>query len=445
MDVSALLEMGQSLLRKFSSKSMCEAEIFLQAKRIKNLVRSRGRMEESMTTLISGCALRILKKEEYTFCYKAGWEGLEKWAELADRNACRAKGDQWVFPEGKTEILSKGDFYDKSISTLSEKERVALLERMEWKAREGYEKIIDIVSSSYEEEEGVNFILNTKGIERLWRETRFSLYLEVMSQGKGGPQSGFDTTEERTFNALSPEKVGRRAGWHAASLLGKKETVRGRMPLILEPSVGCGFLALIAPGLCADKVRKGKSVFKRLQGKKVASSDLNLIDDGTLIEPGGAPFDAAGTPQVRTTVIEKGRLKNFLYDTAQAKKGKRESTGNARRDSFKDIPGIGPSCLFIDNGGIKNGRDIVKEVKKGIYIFETLGLHTVDTVSGDFSIGAAGMIVENGAFTRPVKGITMAGNLLDFLSSIEMIGNDLEFYGRFGTPTLLVNNTIIGS
>ncbi len=151
---------------------------------------------------------------------------------------------------------------------------------------------------------------------------------------------------------------------------------------------------------------------------------ISIVDDG--ITPSlfcTRPFDNEGSPSRRINVIDKGILKNFLYDNYYSKLARRESTGNAYR-SVVTLPKISPNNILIKPGKF---RDIISEADKAIYVRGMLGLHTMNESTGDFSLGVIeGHYVENGQIMYPVKDAMIAGNFFDMMNDISAIGKDVR-------------------
>ena len=148
--------------------------------------------------------------------------------------------------------------------------------------------------------------------------------------------------------------------------------------------------------------------------------------------PGAKTFDGEGVPPRKTTVIDKGVLKNYLMDTYEARKLEMKSTGNAS----------GPNNLYLA-AGKSSPDDIIKSVDKGLLLTGTIGQGLVPT-TGDISRGAFGMWIENGEVTYPVAEITISGNLGQILKEIEMVGNDLEFKRSINGPTIKIKEMTVG-
>jgi PmbA protein len=221
------------------------------------------------------------------------------------------------------------------------------------------------------------------------------------------------------------------------------------MQAIFPPEPGNPIVQSLFGMIEADSVQKGKSPFRGKIGQMVASDVLTLLDDGTLAGGlGTRPYDGEGIATTRTMVIEKGILKNYLYDTYTAKKGKTKSTGNASRGGYHSKPLIFPTNFFIQPSNT-DAKDITGGVENGILITELSGLHAgINHATADFSVPAKGIVIEGGEPAYPVDNIAISGNLFDFLKNISAVGNDLNWEpieGMIGAPTFKVDNLrIIG-
>ncbi|HHW45006.1 MAG TPA: TldD/PmbA family protein, partial [Desulfotomaculum sp.] len=224
----------------------------------------------------------------------------------------------------------------------------------------------------------------------------------------------------------------------AVRMLGARPVATRRAAVILEPYVATGFLGLLGPGLTAEAVQKNRSPFAGKVGQQVASTMVTVLDDGAMA--GGiasAPFDGEGVPTGRTVLIEGGVLKGFLHNTYTAARDGVQSTGNGVRGSFKSTPEVGTTNFFIQPGTV-SPEQLIRDTASGLYVTEVMGMHTANPISGDFSVGAAGILIENGQLTRPVRGVAIAGNLLELLNHVDGVAGDLTFFGGRGSPTIRV-------
>jgi PmbA protein len=155
------------------------------------------------------------------------------------------------------------------------------------------------------------------------------------------------------------------------------------------------------------------------------------------------PFDAEGIKSKRNVLVDKGVLRGFLHSLYTAKKLKTEPTGNSLRESFKSLPACGITNLYIDKKDAKL-EDIIGSYEEVFFVLDLMGLHTVDPVSGDFSLGASGIIYKRGQKEKSVRGVTVSGNVLEVWKSVVKVGGDLTFYGNVGSPSLLIEKLTVG-
>jgi TldD protein len=250
----------------------------------------------------------------------------------------------------------------------------------------------------------------------------------------------------------------REAAASAVRMLEARPAPAGPMPVVMNHGWG-GVLFHEACGhaLEADFVMQGASVFAGRLGEQVASPLITLIDDATLpARRGSFRFDDEGTPSERTVLIERGVLKEYMWDLAQARRAHRLSTGNGRRQSFRYLPMPRMTNTFIE-AGESDPQDILRSVQRGLYV-KMLGGGQADTARGDFVFSVnEGYLIEDGKITSPVRGATLIGNGPAILREISMVGFDLELdkgLGRcgkgqhvpvsVGQPTLLIPKITVG-
>jgi PmbA protein len=173
---------------------------------------------------------------------------------------------------------------------------------------------------------------------------------------------------------------------------------------------------------------KGRSFFADRVGEEVSAPFLNLVDDATDPASSGASrYDAEGLASRRTPLIENGVLTGFLYNTYAARRAGTTSTGSAVRGGFKSGPGCGPRAIALTPGD-RNQSDVIGDIELGLLVQEVSGLHSgVNPVSGDFSVGAAGLMIRNGELAEPVREITISSTIQRMLKDVLGVGNDLQW------------------
>ncbi len=249
-------------------------------------------------------------------------------------------------------------------------------------------------------------------------------------------------TSARSAEKLeSAEQVGRIAAERVLRRLNARKVPTQKVPVILEPRTARSFLGDIFDAVNGSAIYKHASFLAGKLGEQIASENLTVIDDATI--PGlfgSSPFDDEGVASRRTVVIERGVLKNYLLNTYTARKLGMKTTGNASR-GITGNAGVGPGNFFIE-AGAKTPEEMIKGIRSGLYVTELIG-GGANTVTGDYSSGAAGLWIENGELTYPVSEITIAGNMKQMLRDIQQVGSDLEFRGSVASPTMLIGEMTI--
>ncbi|MFN3599484.1 MAG: metallopeptidase TldD-related protein, partial [Aquificaceae bacterium] len=230
----------------------------------------------------------------------------------------------------------------------------------------------------------------------------------------------------------------------ATSLLKPSSFETKKMPVILYRDASAMLLEAYSPIFLGDSLVKGKTFLKDKKEQKVFSEKLTLLDDGTM--QGGFmsfPVDAEGYPTQKNVLVKDGVFQGFLHSTYSATKSKEKPTGNSIRESFKSLPSSGITNLYIQPGNVSL-EDMLKDHSEVLLITELMGLHTVDPVSGDFSLGASGVIYNKGKRSMSVRGVVIGGNIRDLWGSIVEVGKDLRFYGNVGSSSLYIKELTVG-
>jgi PmbA protein len=197
--------------------------------------------------------------------------------------------------------------------------------------------------------------------------------------------------------------------------------------VVFEPEITATILAIIGGTLDGEAVLKGRSLFADRVGESVSVGDFTLVDDPTDPEAyGAARFDAEGLATRRNALIEGGVLRKFLYNTYSARRAGMASTASAVRAGFKSGPGTGARALMVVPGRL-TPDEILTQVGEGLLVQSVSGVHSgVNPISGDFSVGAEGVLIRGGELAGPVRELTIASTIQRMLTGVVALGNDLE-------------------
>jgi len=402
------------------------------------------------TDIISdyGMGIRVIKDRELGFAYTADFDPAS-----IDQSISKSLESSKNIPQDQFNVLPypikqelQLDIYDEKINKTAIEDKIKFAMEIEKTAYSFDKRIKKTEKVFYRDNEIKAVLVNSNGVNISYKLNLCGGLAEVIAEEKKLAEGGTGIDFVKKFDSLNPERIGKEAAERATELLGAKIIPSQKLHFVFDPVVGTQFLGAISVMLSSDSVQKEKSLFKDKIGKIVGSKILSIIDNGRLANAvGSSPFDAEGSPTQETRLIEKGTLTCYLYNCYTAAKDKVKSTGNGHRSSFKSLPEVSPSNLYIEPGETSSD-DIIKSINKGLFLTRVMGMHTVNPISGDFSVGAQGIMIENGKKTFPVRGITIAGNLIEMLKKIEMVGKDLRFLpfgANLGSPTLLISDISI--
>lgn len=289
------------------------------------------------------------------------------------------------------------------------------------------------------------FVMATSGGFRGGYEGSYaSVSVSPVAADEGGKNRTAGYWSARRFLAAleGEEAVGREAARRTVALLGAKKVPTQEAPVVFDPDAARALLGAFAGCVTGDAIYRRSSYLLDRLGERVASDLVTLVDDPTLVSgPGSRPFDGDGLPARKNVVVENGTLKTWLLDTYSARKLGLKSTGSAASSTGT---GAGTSNFFLLPGA-KTRDEIIKSTPRGLYVTGMMGFG-FNAVTGDFSRGAYGWWIEDGAFAFPVSEVTISLNFKDLFASIDAVGSDLDLKSGVASPTFRVAKmTIAGS
>jgi TldD protein len=413
------------------------AEIYVEDRQSISLSLEDSKVEEAVRGTDRGAGIRIFHDSFAAYAYTDDLcpESLLRAAREA-ASAARSSNKRQVLDF--TRSVSHLDFpVQKRFDAMSEIEKAQLLHSIDQTAR-GYDPRVNQVQADYHEQCRRVWICNSEG---RWAEDERNIVQVVivaMAQKDDlvqraitaiGAQSGLELLDQQ-----DPLLEARGAAQSAVKMLEAGPAPAGETTVVMSRGWG-GVLFHEACGhaLEADFVNQGASIFAGRVGEQVASPLITLIDDSTLpARRGSFRFDDDGTPSQRTVLIEKGVLKEYMWDLAQARRANHHSTGNGRRQSFRFLPMPRMTNTLIAEGE-SDPEEIIRSVKKGLYV-KMLGGGQADVAKGDFVFSVSeGYLIEDGNLSAPVRGATLVGNGPEILTQIDMVGHDLELDKGLGT------------
>ncbi|HLK11847.1 MAG TPA: metallopeptidase TldD-related protein [Candidatus Binatia bacterium] len=327
--------------------------------------------------------------------------------------------------------------YDPAVERLEPPEALARARAAEDAARAAAAEITNSEGAEFGCGGGRVAYASSHGFAGAYAGSSFSLSVVPVATRDGAMQRDWWYTAGRHLDTLdAPADVGREAARRAVRRLGARQVATQECPVVFEAEAAASLLRHLAGALAGPALYRRASFLLGRLGERIAAPAVTVVDDP--LQPGGLasrPFDGEGVASRRLTVVEAGVLKSYLLDSYAARRLGLRTTGHATR-SAGDAPSAAPSNFFLTPGP-HPPESIVASVRAGLYVTELIGFG-VNLVTGDYSRGAAGLWIEGGELTHPVEEVTIAGNLLDMLRNVEMVGTDLRFRSACAAPTLKI-------
>ena len=445
-----MLGIAQTALATALKRGVDEAEVYVYSGQNTSVGIERGQITKSNRIIDRGLSIRLSISKAIGFAYTNIMDDkkvVENTISQALSAAKASKPDpEWNgFPRKKI-YKSSEKIYDRQIEEMQPENLVDLASIMMEAATNKNRKVFPIeggVGAAY-----ISMaIANSNGIEVFDKGTMMECSLaSVGREGIKVTPVCFEFNAERVHN-IDPSWVGREAARIAISALKTKPIETRNTKIILTQFALQALLHYtLINALKADNVQRNQSAFQGKIGEEVAKENVTIWDDG--LYPGGLrtwAFDGEGVAQQKTLLIEKGILRNFLYDNYSAKKEGKESTGNASRAGYLSTPNIEPTNFQFASGTI-TPNELLAEVNDGLIIYYLQGAHSSNPISGEFSVVATpAWKIKKGEIIHSTRGVMLAGNIFEVLKNTSAIANNERKIGQLISPWILVDNVrVIG-
>jgi PmbA protein len=422
-----------------------QVEAFVTRGRETDIRIYEGGIEQLSTADTEGAGVRVISDHRQGFAW-AGSLDLDVLQETLDEardNASFGTPDEFLgLAEPDGVAPADLDPYDPALESFSTEAKIELAMELERRTRGGDPRIRNVESADYGDGLVESAVATSTGLAASSRRTSVGLSTYAIAGEGDDTQTGFGISFARAPEGLDLERVASDAILRSTRLLGAKKPASAKVTVVLEPFVTASFLSLLASTLNGEAVLKGRSLFADRVGEEVAAPFVTLVEDPT--DPAAAnasPYDAEGLATRRTPLIQDGVLSGFLYNTYAARRAGTASTASAVRGGFKSGPMCGPRAISLVAGD-RDQAAIIGDVPLGVLVQSVSGLHSgVNPISGDFSVGAEGMMIRNGQLAEPVREITISSTIQRMLKGITAVGNDLEWaYGAACHVTLAMTD-----
>ena len=323
------------------------------------------------------------------------------------------------------------------------------------------ELLIERARGAEEAALAVTGVSNSEGAESGWGRSSVAL---AASNGFAGAYAGSNhsvsvgviggtgAAMERDYDFTSavyaadladPAEIGKSAGERAIKRLGSRKMPTCRCPVVFDPRVARGFISHLLGAISGPAIARGTSFLKDCLGQQIFPAAITIVEDPHRNRGlRSKPFDGEGMANMRRAIIDRGVLTTWLLDLRSARQLGLKTTGHAARGTASP-PAPAATNIWIEPGQ-QTAKELMSNIKNGFYVTEMMGFG-VNGVTGDYSRGAAGFWIENGALAHPVSEMTVAGNLKAIFARL-IAADDLEFKTGADAPTLRVDDlTVAGA
>ncbi|MGZ7116875.1 MAG: TldD/PmbA family protein [Methanobacterium sp.] len=428
-----MIHLAEEILN-LALKNSDDAEVYMEKEKSIDIDIQNNEVKFVKEEFTYGIGVRVILNGKMGFSYTTNTEKVKETVENAIFNAKSNIKDQYFEFAEKTNYSSVKGIYDKNIESLAVEDSIEFAKIM---INIAEEEKCEPTSGGFQAGCAKSLILNSKGLECNDKSSSFSGFIAVNAEKNGALSTAYEGQSSRSFD-INPKWIAYNASDIAKRSLNGKPVETKDMSVVLDHRATSGLLGSFINAFNADNVQRGRSVYINEIGNEVASPSLKIYDDGTY--EGGlnsSISDGEGTRSQKTTLIEDGILKSFIYDIYTSKKGDTTSTGNGMRSSFADMPSIEPSNFILEF----NHQMDISDIKEGIIVTDVLGAHTANPISGDFSVEANNAFkIEHGEISEPVKKAMLSGNIFNIMKNVSGVGKEIRQIGTFVIPRILASN-----
>ncbi len=404
-----------------------------------------GEVESLSSAATAGVGIRVLTAGRQGFAYAGSLDDLVVRDTLAQArdNASFATPDDHVMlavPDGVAP--ARLELWDDGVVTLATSAKVDLALELERRVRAGDPRVRQVHGCDYGDMVARAAIATSTGIAATAARTLCSVSATAIAGEGAESQTGSGFSAGRGPQDLDLDKAALDAVNRATRMLGAVKGRSGSLVVVFDPRITSTLLAVVSSALSGEAVTKRRSFFAGRVGEDVARAGITLVDDPTDARAFGASsHDAEGLACRRNVLLDGGVLRGFVFDTTSANRAGTTSTASAVRGGYATTPVAGCRALHLTPGEL-GSEEILRAVGDGLYVQSVSGVHSgVDTISGDFSVGAEGLMIRGGELAEPVRELTVASTLQRMLHDILHVGADVEWLpGLASGQTLAIAN-----
>jgi PmbA protein len=442
-----LTESSEHALEVLTKLGVDEAEVSVSTgERLEVSVR-KGEVDLIKNAKSSGMGVRVIRDGRVATSGTTDLapEAVEEFLNRAVEMAELSEEDHLAAPPDAKELATRFkelELFDPKTTRISTAKALKLATSAEKAAFRADKRITSSEGATFSRSSGHSVFATTQGFVGRNAGTSSYLVAQVIADDEGGKKrNGYYWTSGRFFEDLeTPAAIGREAAHRAVRTLGSRKLETGVYPVVFDKDASAAIISLVASCILGGSVYREQSYLKDRLGTRVASKHVTIVDDPHLHRgPGSRTYDGEGRSTKKNVVIRDGVLESFLLDTYSARKLQLDPTSSAGGGG--GIPHSTTSNFFLKRGR-KSPESLLKGIKRGLYVTSMMGFG-FDAITGNFSRGASGFLIENGKLTDPVGEITVSRNLDELLQGIDAVANDLDHRSSISAPGLRVDQMTV--
>lgn len=418
-------------------KQVDQAEVYMEQELSTDVDILNDKIDHAKEEDIIGIGIRVIKDQKQGFAYTTNLNKIDETIVRAIDNSKLNNTDENLTIIDNNKQYSKiNGLYDKNLENINLQEAIDYSNELIDLVKE---KKCNPTAGGY----GVGLsninIVNSNGVDV--SETTTSCGASVSVNVEDG-----DVVSSAYYYDLSHDKnidlnlIADKATDLALNSRNAKPTETRNTSVVLNHTAAVSLLNTFFSALNSENKQRGRSRFKDNLNEQITSENFTLTDDGTI--PGAlrsSISDDEGTPSQKTTLIEDGVLKNFIYDSYHAKKDEEDvsTTANAVRTSYSSVPTVGFSNLKLS---FKDSTNI-SDIQDGVIVDSVMGAHTANPITGDFSVEALNAFeIKDGFIANPIKKVMLSGNIFEIMKNVVAVEGEIRQLGSCITPRILANN-----
>ena len=443
------LSLASDIVEKARRLGADEADAYVVSSTESSVQVRHGNVEQVIDAGSHAVGIRVIKGKRTAVCSTSDLtpQAIERMVSESIDLASISEPDEYAGLPELDELASRQppnlQLYDEAIDSISTEEMRDFALRCEQAAFDYDKRVTNSDGASMEVVRSQVALANSLGFADSYASTYASLAIEAIcddADGKKRNNSWF--TAERALHRLeTPEEVGSMAAQRAVAKLGARKVETTSVPVVWEAPVAHSLLMILGMAISGEALYRRSTFLAGLEGQDVASPGFSLTDDPLLQgRLGSRPFDGEGVRSRTMPVFEGGVFRAFLFDTYNARRLNRKTTGAAQR-GLASLPSPGTSNLIMKQGDLKP-EALYRDIQRGLLLTDLMGFG-VNMTTGDFSRGAQGFWIEDGKITYPVTEINLSGNLRGMLANIDAVGSDTMWRLDSAAPSFRISEMTV--